>query len=113
MYLNYPNSNNIPNPFWADPILSTSSTNCEWVLPNSQEAINVEVSLFAEEFDFWSQSYDRELQRQRCKNSQIYNATSSLVGKLLQRLHCSCKFQSRRIDFWKTVFWGLPMYKSF
>jgi hypothetical protein len=28
-------------------------------------------------------------------------------------LHCSCKFQSRRIDFWKTVFWGLPMYKSF
>jgi hypothetical protein len=59
-----------------------------------------------------TQSYDRELQRQRCKFLQRY--TGSLVcfenkkhfllnlkkklSSLLQRWRCSCKLKNRRID---------------
>jgi hypothetical protein len=53
----------------------------------------------------WSQSYDRELQRQRCKKLQRHSQLSVFwkqhyfltLSNLLQRLRCNCKFRIRRI----------------
>jgi hypothetical protein len=58
---------------------------------------------------YWSQSYDRKLQRKCCKflqrlarfeNKKIYFFFFENRSSLLNCWRCSCKFKSRRIGSW-------------
>jgi hypothetical protein len=67
-------------------------------------------------------SYEPELQRQHCKNIQLYiqvaycvlktkivSSTLKKLSSLLQRWRCRCKFQSRRIGSGCTLWRGVKV----